>query len=74
MLNDLVVNLDWFFVNIFSAEILLKMKQKQHLGEVWKKRLFLEGIRMKLYIKQRLFSWTDSFDIYDENMDKKYTA
>lgn len=29
---------------------------------------------MKLYIKQRLLSWTDSYDIYDENMNKKYTA
>lgn len=29
---------------------------------------------MKLYIKQRLFSWTDSYDIYDENMNTKYTA
>ena len=38
------------------------------------KTAFFGGIRMKLYIKQRLFSWTDSFDIYDENMDKKYTA
>lgn len=29
---------------------------------------------MKLVIKQRIFSWTDSYDIYDENMNKKYTA
>lgn len=29
---------------------------------------------MKLMIKQRLLSWTDSYDIYDENMNKKYTA
>ncbi|MGN0600347.1 MAG: LURP-one-related/scramblase family protein [Oscillospiraceae bacterium] len=29
---------------------------------------------MKLYIKQRIFSWTDSYDIYDENMNRKYTA
>lgn len=29
---------------------------------------------MKLMIKQRLFSWTDSYDIYDENMNTKYTA
>ena len=29
---------------------------------------------MKLLIKQRLFSWTDSYDIYDENMNTKYTA
>lgn len=29
---------------------------------------------MKLMIKQRLLSWSDSYDIYDENMNKKYTA
>lgn len=27
---------------------------------------------MKLLIKQRVFSWTDSFDIYDENGNAKY--
>lgn len=27
---------------------------------------------MKLLIKQRVFSWTDSYDIYDENREKKY--
>lgn len=27
---------------------------------------------MKLLIKQRVFSWTDSYDIYDENGEKKY--
>lgn len=27
---------------------------------------------MKLLIKQRVFSWTDSYDIYDENGNKKY--
>ena len=27
---------------------------------------------MKLLIKQRVFSWTDSYDVYDENGDKKY--
>lgn len=29
---------------------------------------------MRLIIKQRIFSWTDSYDIYDENMNTKYTA
>lgn len=27
---------------------------------------------MRLLIKQRVFSWTDSYDIYDENGDVKY--
>lgn len=27
---------------------------------------------MKLLIKQRVFSWTDSYDVYDENGDAKY--
>ena len=27
---------------------------------------------MKLLIRQRVFSWTDSFDIYDENGNAKY--
>lgn len=27
---------------------------------------------MKLLIKQRVFSWTDSYDIYDEQGEKKY--
>ncbi len=27
---------------------------------------------MKLLIKQRVFSWTDSFDVYDENGESKY--
>lgn len=27
---------------------------------------------MKLLIKQRVFSWTDSYDIYDSNMEPKY--
>ncbi len=27
---------------------------------------------MRLLIKQRVFSWTDSYDIYDENGDAKY--
>ena len=27
---------------------------------------------MKLLIKQRVFSWTDSYDIYDEDGNKKY--
>lgn len=27
---------------------------------------------MKLLIKQRVFSWTDSYDIYDENGNRKY--
>lgn len=34
----------------------------------------VEGEVMKLIIKQRIFSWTDSYDIYDENMNRKYTA
>ncbi len=29
---------------------------------------------MKLLIKQRLLSWSDSYDVYDENMNKKFTA
>ena len=27
---------------------------------------------MKLYIKQRVFSWTDTYDVYDENENPKY--
>lgn len=27
---------------------------------------------MKLLIKQRVFSWTDSYDVYDENGEVKY--
>lgn len=27
---------------------------------------------MKLLIKQRVFSWTDTYDIYDENGNPKY--
>lgn len=27
---------------------------------------------MRLLIKQRVFSWTDSYDIYDENGNQKY--
>ncbi len=27
---------------------------------------------MKLLIKQRVFSWTDSYDVYDEDGDRKY--
>ncbi len=27
---------------------------------------------MRLLIKQRVFSWTDSYDIFDENGNKKY--
>lgn len=27
---------------------------------------------MRLLIKQRVFSWTDSYDIYDENENRKY--
>ena len=27
---------------------------------------------MKLLIKQRVFSWTDTYDVYDENGGKKY--
>ena len=30
------------------------------------------GRIMKLLIKQRIFSWTDSYDIYDENGNVKY--
>ena len=29
---------------------------------------------MKLLFKQRLFSWFDSYDIYNENGDKVYTV
>ena len=29
---------------------------------------------MRLLIKQRVFSWTDTFDIYDENEEVKYFA
>ena len=28
--------------------------------------------RMKLLVKQRVFSWTDSYDVYDENENAKY--
>ncbi len=27
---------------------------------------------MKLYIKQRIFSWTDSYDVYDETGEVRY--
>ena len=27
---------------------------------------------MKLLIKQRVFSWTDTYDVYDENENRKY--
>ena len=27
---------------------------------------------MKLLVKQRVFSWTDSYDVYDENENAKY--
>ncbi len=27
---------------------------------------------MKLYIKQRIFSWTDSYDVYDETGEPRY--
>ena len=27
---------------------------------------------MKLLIRQRVFSWTDSYDVYDENGNVKY--
>ncbi len=27
---------------------------------------------MKLYIKQRIFSWTDSYDVYDETGEARY--
>ena len=29
---------------------------------------------MKLYIKQRIFSWTDSYDVYDETGEPRYTV
>ena len=29
---------------------------------------------MKLLIKQRVFSWTDSYDVYDEDGNSKYTV
>lgn len=29
---------------------------------------------MKLLFKQRIFSWLDSYDIYDENGDTVYTV
>lgn len=29
---------------------------------------------MKLRIRQRVFSWTDSYDVYDENGSPKYTV
>lgn len=32
----------------------------------------MEGFYMKLLIKQRVFSWTDTYDIYDENENAKY--
>ena len=27
---------------------------------------------MQLYIKQRIFSWTDSYDVYDETGEPRY--
>ena len=27
---------------------------------------------MKLLVKQRVFSWTDSYDVYDENVNEMY--
>ena len=27
---------------------------------------------MELYIRQRIFSWTDSYDVYDETGEAKY--
>ena len=27
---------------------------------------------MRLLIKQRVFSWTDAYDVYDENENAKY--
>ena len=30
------------------------------------------GYFMRLLIKQRVFSWTDSYDVYDENGNAKY--
>ena len=27
---------------------------------------------MKLYIKQKIFSWNDKFSIYDENGEERY--
>ena len=27
---------------------------------------------MRLLIKQRVFSWTDTYDVYDENENRKY--
>jgi uncharacterized protein YxjI len=30
------------------------------------------GTNMRLLIKQRVFSWTDSYDVYDENGNRKY--
>ena len=32
------------------------------------------GDYMKLLFKQRLFSWLDSYDIYDENMQPVYSV
>ena len=29
---------------------------------------------MRLYIKQKIFSWGDSFSVYDENGDTQYTV
>ena len=29
---------------------------------------------MRLYIKQRIFSWTDSYDVYDETGEARYTV
>ena len=34
--------------------------------------LIVEENGMKLLIKQRVFSWTDSYDVYDENENPKY--
>ena len=27
---------------------------------------------MQLYIRQRIFSWTDSYDVYDETGEARY--
>ena len=40
------------------------------LPQIGKKKK--EGKRMKLLMKQRVFSWTDTYDVYDEAGNKKY--
>ncbi len=46
---------------------ILRQKRIEHPAEVQK-----AGFTMKLLIKQRVFSWSDTYDVYDENGNAKY--